>query len=216
MDNKKIRLQRAAIFAFFISINIFLLGFFGVPKIQALSEMSKASEENISLKNQLEADNLSAKALEKKIGGYEEKISGFSEVVPDNLDTAQLVYDFYVFSAIKGIAPIHIAFDEAAEKAKDDKVSVPKSEAARISITFIAEGLAKDIISFIEDAEKITGQNIQVDSIRLQDAGEGMVQAEIGLTTYVRNTLPPDSRYSDYEFHLENIGHEDIGAMFGD
>lgn len=70
MNYKTIRLQRAAIFAFYISINIFLLGFFGVPKIQALSEMSKASEEKSLLARQLEADILAAKALEKKIEGH--------------------------------------------------------------------------------------------------------------------------------------------------
>ncbi len=216
MDNKTIRLQRAAIFAFFISINIFLLGFFGVPKIQALSAMSKASKENSNLLIKLEDDKLRAKALEKNIEGYEKTLSGFSEAVPDYLDTAQLVYYFYMFSGLKGISPTYISFDEASVEAADDKVSVPQSEARRIAITFIAEGAAKDIVSFIEDAEKITGQNLMVDSIRLVDAGEGMIHAEIGFMTYVRYPLPPDSRYFDYEFHLENIGHVDIGSMFGD
>lgn len=214
MDNKTIRLQRAAIFAFFISINIFLLGFFGVPKIQALSEMSKASEEKSLLARQLEADTLAAKALEKKIEVHEKTIAGFSEIVPKNLDTAQLVYDFYMFSGVKGIDAVHIAFDEVTEEIRDKDAT--SSQASKFRITFTAEGMAGDIVSFLEDAENITEQNILVDSIRLVGAAEGRIEAEIGFITYVRNPLPPETKYDDYEFHLDNIGHGDLGSMFGD
>jgi hypothetical protein len=76
--------------------------------------------------------------------------------------------------------------------------------------------MAGDIVSFLEDAENITEQNILVDSIRLVGAAEGRIEAEIGFITYVRNPLPPETKYDDYEFHLDNIGHGDLGSMFGD
>lgn len=218
MDNRKVRLQRAAIFASFIAINIFLIGFFGVPRIQALSMMAKASEANKMLVMQLETDALAAKVLEKKIEGYEKTISGLSEVVPENLDTAQLVYDFYMFSEVMGIDPVHIAFDEVTEYAKDKdrKLNAPVSSASRVRITFTAEGIAGNVVSFIEDAENITEQNLIVDSIRLVDAPLGRVEAEIGFITYVSNPLPPETKYDNYEFHIDNVGHGDLGSMFGD
>lgn len=214
MDNRKVRLQRASIFAFFIAINVFLVSFFGVPRIQALDKLSKASEANRMLAGQLEADTLAAKALEKKIEGYEKTISNLSVILTDNLDTARLVYDFYMFSGIRGIDPIHIAFDEVKEM--DGKSEAEKTQASRVLISFTAEGMAGDIISFLEDADKITEQNITVDSIRLEGAAEGRIHAEIGFITYVRNPLPPETRYDDYEFHLDNIGHGDLGSMFGE
>jgi hypothetical protein len=76
--------------------------------------------------------------------------------------------------------------------------------------------MAGDIVSFLEDAENITEQNILVDSIRLVGAAEGRIEAEIGFITYVRNPLPPETKYDDYEFHLDNIGHGDLDSMFGD
>ncbi|ETA82212.1 hypothetical protein [Youngiibacter fragilis] len=216
MDNRKVRLQRAAIFAFFIAINIFLVGFFGVPRIQALSMKAKASEANKMLALQLEADTLAAKVLERKIEGYEKTVSGLNEVVPENLDTAQLVYDFYMFSGVKGIEPVRIAFDKVHEYIKDSESGAPDSSPSRVRITFIAEGIAGNVISFVEDAKNMTEQNLIVDSIRLVDAAEGRVEAEIGFITYVRNPLPPETKYANYEFHIDNVGHGDLESMFGD
>lgn len=217
MGNKRIKLQRALIYTFFISINLFLIGFFGVPKIQTINVMDKTAEANEVLANKLEQDKLIVQTLNKKIDLLEEKISVTEIKVPENLDTSKLVYDFYMYAGTKVVDPVHIAFeevqDEAAgkEKAKDSEIG-----ASRILITFNFEGIANNVVSFIEDAEKITDENLLVDSIRLVDAGEGRLQAEIGLITYVRNPMPPDSKYESYEFHLENIGYDDIASMFGE
>lgn len=217
MDNKRIKLQRALIYTFFISINLFLVGFFGVPKIQAINVMDKTTEANEVLAKKLEQDKLTVQSLKKKIDLLAEKISGTDVKVPENLDTSKLVYDFYIFAGVKEVDAVHIAFEELPEDVSDkENTKGNEISASGIHITFNFEGIAYNVVSFIEDADKIADENLLVDSIRLVDAGEGRLQAEIGLITYIRNPLPPDSKYESYEFHLENIGYDDIASMFGE
>ena len=199
-----------------------LFRFYGIPRIQALDEVSKTNEENLLRVEQLVKDQFEIKNNEADITELKALTADYEILVPKDLDTPQIVYDFYTYSNLYGVTPEYLDFSlpEDKELAEGAETSAEVPEGAmgitELELSFSAKGTHANMIRFLENIGGITAQQLNVNSISLTSLDAGNLQVDISFMQYVQSSGVSKEPYKNYVFYLDTIGFEDIAALFGE
>lgn len=214
--------SRIIVYSLFILINFMLVWFYGIPRIQAVDEISKVNEENLLRVEQLVKDKFEIKNNEEKIRELEALTADYEILVPQNLDTPQIVYDFYTYANLYGVTPVYLDFSlpasEGVAEGAETAVETPEENTGitALELGFSAKGTRANMIRFLENIGGITTQKLTVNSISLSSLEAGNMQVDISFMQYVQSSDVSGQPYSNYVFYLDTIGFDDIAALFGE
>jgi len=189
--------------------------------------------EELSLKHEAELQKVelmltNERVIEEKtqeIARMEKEIEGFDEMVPDHIDTPQVVYDFYTYSVDHQVTPTYLSFSEPvlletapppvegastvpAEGKKDELIST-------LSLNFTAQGKHGDMIRFLADLEKISELELTIENIDMYNTEDNLMEVVINFRQYVRGLDASDLPYADYTFFEDSTGYDDLESIFG-
>lgn len=175
--NKQKNLLLALIIIIFLSVNYAVYNLYFSNKINQINQQKSTYFQVLDKINKIEE---SEKKLEKLISDNE-KLKSNSETLdsmaPKQIDTPQLVYDFYTSCAQYNIKGEELDFDlgekddqeKTAEDKKDqgDKKEDKQSNFQKLTIDLKVSGNRNDIEQYIRNLQGITKRQLNIKSIKI-------------------------------------------------
>lgn len=228
------------IIAIALSLNYLVYQYIFLPKYNDLKAIKteytnkeNKLEELVIIKTNIEKVKSENQVLKKSI----EEID---KLIATEIDTPQLVYDFYESCKKYSIQGEEVKFFLGSKESSKDGEEVEKKEEenekeniVRLEILLKVNGEKNNIENYIRNLDKITKRRLNVNNIRLssKEVEDGStasnepnesitlirsdyIEAEIGFYHYLRLSDEEMKEIQKYDFYPNTIGFDSIPAMF--
>jgi type IV pilus assembly protein PilO len=219
MDKKRLELLILILLIFF-AVNYAVYIFYLQPKFQYYSQ---AENEYRSMKSKLKLLQEKEAQIEDLKGQakiYQDKLDALDVIIPRDLNTPQLIYDFYVSTKNFNIQGESINFQlRASEPGSNTAEAENSSSFIELLISLRVFGTRGYIENYIRNLNNITDRKLTVDNIVLsaqeEDTNnERKLSAEINFVQYLEPDDTNRALIRKYEFYDKKIGFDSIADMF--
>lgn len=203
-----------------LPLNYLLYQYIFLPKYSELKSVEEdykkkesKLEELIKIKGSIDKEKEENQVLKKEAEEIE-------KLIAREIDTPQLVYDFYKSCQDYDISGEEVKFSLAElEPGKEEDITT-------LEIILKVNGEKSKIEKYIKSLDKITQRKLNVKSIRLSSRGlggenEGLlllrgnnIESEITFYHYMKLTNEEVNKLKEYKFYPNIIGFDSIPAMF--
>lgn len=243
MNRGKVKLITFLIYIFFIGANYLLFSYYVLPLIQDAKAKTDKYDPSIEQLESLLRDKKMIKQIEQEIDDLNKKVENYDQSVPTDIDTPQLIYDFYKYCNKYSITGKTITFelneisnnDEDSEIVEEIKKDVEETKRVKIKnknqevskeaennsnyleleIKLSIRGDKKNVIKSLYHLDTITQRKITVKNISLEpELNSNFIQGLIVFNQYIQANKERPTKNKEYVFYNEPNGFNNISDMF--
>lgn len=219
MDKKRLELLILMLLVFF-AVNYAAYIFYLQPKFQYYNQTENEYRSMKSKLKLLQEKEAQIEDLRGQAKIYQDKLTALDVIIPRDLNTPQLIYDFYVSTKNFNIQGESINFQlRASEPGSNTSEAENSSSFIELLISLRVFGTREYIENYIRNLNNITARKLTVDNIVLS-AQEGdinserKISAEINFVQYLELDDTNRNLIRKYDFYDKKIGFDSIADMF--
>jgi len=181
----------------FIGINYYMYGSLVQPSFENALSIKKDYLKKKEKVDYLSMQKNNIESVKQQIEDFKSKDTAFDKQVPHNLDSPQLIYDFYTICKKYGVNGNIVTFELPSDKEKStqlpqksgEKTEPLQSEAISMkksSITFEISGDKDKVQNLLNNLSSITERKINLKMISLSNTQNGVI-AKLSLYNYLQS-----------------------------